>query len=336
MLETANIFVTGGAGTLGKAIARRRKELGWKGKMTVYSTDSHKHDLMRRSYPDIQYIPGDIRMHEPLYNAMVGHDVVIHAAAVKRIPEAEYYATDCFDVNVNGSQNVCFTALRAGVREVLGISTDKACHPANNYGASKLIMEKIFQEYAALDTFTSFHLVRYGNVLESTGSVIETWRNAESRGETIKITDEHMTRFWLSPRQAVDYVIDSFRLNSGLIYVPKMPALSIGKLVQYALEKEWRSLAFENIPLRPGEKMHETLVTVDELPRTVERYIPKDVLSWFVVSPSTNPKRYPWKKNELGKYDDGSIKALIPKEPYSSDVAHELTREELQKLLEDA
>lgn len=331
ILESANIFVTGGAGTLGRAIARRRKEAGWKGKLTVYSTDSEKHEKMRRLYPDVNYIPGDIRAMEPLYNAMAGHDVVIHGAAVKRIPEAEYASVDCMDINVIGSLNVCIAAMRAGVEHVLGISTDKACHPANAYGASKMLMEKIFQEYARYGFDTQYHLVRYGNVLESTGSVIEMWKGAVERGESVKITDENMTRFWLSPSQAVDYVIESLECDPGFIYVPKMPALSIGKLLKYTLgDKEYVS---ERVPLRPGEKLHETLVTEEELSRTIEIY-PSLESEYFVVSPSTKPI-YDFATPRITQGD--SRGSLIKKttEPYTSAVARELTAGELEKLLEE-
>src|SRR3990167_8823291 len=184
-LKNMNIFVTGGAGSLGKAIARKRKEENWKGKLTVYSRDTFKHERMRKMFPDVNFVQGDILSPELLYNAMVGHDIVIHAAACKVIPTSEYQSIDTFDINVNGSLNVCVQAVRAGVRHVLGISTDKACHPANAYGASKYMMEKLFQEYSRMGFDAKFHLVRYGNVLESTGSVIEVWDKALRNGEPI-------------------------------------------------------------------------------------------------------------------------------------------------------
>lgn len=322
ILENASIFVTGGAGTLGRAIARRRKEAGWKGKMTVYSTDSEKHEKMRRRFPDISYIPGDIRSQDSLYNAMAGHEVVIHAAAVKRIPEAEFASVDCTDINVIGSLNVCVAAHRAGVAHVLGISTDKACHPANAYGASKMLMEKIFQEYASLGFETQYHLVRYGNVLESTGSVIELWRRAVDNIEPVKITDENMTRFWLSPSQAVDYVISSLECDPGFIYVPKMPALSIGKLLKYTLldnyDSKKHNYSLQSVPLRPGEKMHETLVTVEELSRTMQND------EEFVIRPST-------KVNPL----NGAQPSELTHDPYTSANARELSKVELMELLEE-
>jgi UDP-N-acetylglucosamine 4,6-dehydratase len=318
LLQDANIFVTGGAGTLGRAIARRRKQEGWTGKLTVYSTDDHKHDVMRRMFPDdgIRYVQGDIRNAETLYNAMVGHDVVIHAAAVKVIPVSEEFCIDTVDVNIYGSQTVAMTALRAGISHILGISTDKGCHPANLYGATKMAMEKIFQEFSLAGHNTQFHLVRYGNVLESTGSVIEMWRKALEAGRPIRITDPDMTRFWLSPSQAVDYVIRSFQFPNGYIFVPLMPALAIGKMAAYIIGGG-PDFGVERVPLRPGEKMHETLVTVEELDRL---HYQDEVEA--VVLPSTSGYGLIQSEHSL-------------KEPYTSAVAPELTRDELLKLLDN-
>jgi UDP-N-acetylglucosamine 4,6-dehydratase len=314
MLEEMNLFVTGGAGTLGRAIAQRRKNEGWVGKLTVYSRDSHKHDIMRRSFPDVNYIQGDIRNPETLYNAMVGHDVVIHAGACKIIPVSEYYSIDTFDNNVTGSWNVCAQALRANIKHILGISTDKACHAANAYGASKYLMEKIFQEYARIDSETEFHLVRYGNVLESTGSVIEAWKIAVAEGRPINITDPRMTRFWLSPKQAVDLVIGSMGLASGIILIPKIPGLSIQKLADYVLPEDYK---VNLVPLRPGEKIHETLLATEEGCYAVEDG------NYFLLRPSTS-----WRNGtESNTYQN------LP--AYSSDIAPELTREQLESLLND-
>jgi len=312
MLESSNILVTGGAGTLGHAIARKRKQDGWTGHLTVYSTDSHKHEVMKREYPDINFVQGDIRNPDTLYMAMAGHDVVIHAAAVKIIPVSELYSIDTFDVNVNGSQCVFSTALRAQIKHVIAISTDKACHAANAYGASKYLMEKMCQEYARQDFPTQFHLVRFGNVLESNGSVIEAWKKAIERGEKIKITNPVMTRFWISPSQAVEYVIEAFDCPSGCIYIPRVPALSIGKLAEYTVgeKSKWPEL-YDIIPIRPGEKMHETLLTEEE--------------GWYALQ---SPEAFLLAPNTAGRFT-----TAVP--PYSSDMAPELTREELEKLLEE-
>jgi len=309
-IREANIFCTGGAGTLGHAIARRRQKDGWKGRFTVYSRHTHILEQMKREFPDVAIVQGDIRDTLTLYHAMVGHDCVIHAGAVKVIPVSEFQSIDTIQVNVMGSLNVCDAAVRAGVKDVLGISTDKACHAANAYGATKYLMEKIFQEFARAGTETKFHLVRYGNVLESNGSVVEAWKAAVARKEPIKITNPNMTRFWISPAQAVDYVIDAFRYDSGCIYIPKMSALPIGKLAKYTLGEENYTSAI--IPLRPGEKIHECLLTSEE--------------SWFALSEGKFFLLYPTTHKKFG----------ASKQPYTSDVAPELTREELEELLKNA
>lgn len=311
MLNSANIFVTGGAGTLGRAIARRRQAEGWTGRLTVYSTDDHKHQFMRKLYPDVQYVQGDIRNPVTLYNAMVGHDVVIHAAAVKVIPTSEWCSIDTFDVNVNGSLNVAECAIRADVSNVLAISTDKACHSANAYGSTKYMMEKIWQEFSRVEKDTIFNLVRYGNVLESTGSVVEAWKNSLANNELIKITDPEMTRFWLSPQQAVDLVIQAIGFTSGSILIPKAKSLSIGAMARYIM-RDGNHFPVEITPLRPGEKMHETLLTVEET-----KYADHHEDGGFLLFPTTSG------------FTDSNC------EPYSSDIAEQLTEGELAELLQD-
>lgn len=317
MLEDMNVFVTGGAGSLGRAIARKRKEQGWKGKFTVYSRDTFKHERMRKMFPDVNFIQGDILNPELLYNAIIGHDIVIHAAACKVIPTSEYQSIDTFEINVSGSLNVCVQSMRAGIKNVLGISTDKACHPANAYGASKYMMEKVFQEYARIPSETEFHLVRYGNVIESTGSVIEAWRKAADQGEEVKVTDPTMTRFWLSPAQAAEYAIKALDMPSGEILIPEMPALSIGKLLEYVVGKKYHNISI--IPLRPGEKKDETLLTSEEI-FYATKFGSLKGNDYFLLAPTTSKR---------AEFPDDRIKA------YSSDMAPELTREELTALLND-
>lgn len=309
ILQNADIFVTGGAGTLGQALARRRKHEGWRGKFTVYSTDNHKHEKMKKLYPDVTFVQGDIRNPETLYNSMVGHDVCLHLAAVKVIPDAEMWTLDTIDVNINGSFNVCVQARAAGIKHVLGISTDKACSPANAYGSTKHLMEKMFQEFSRSDSDTSYHLIRYGNVLESNGSVIEIWKNSVERNEPIKITNPAMTRFWLSPQQAVDYVIASLGCPPGAIYVPKMKALSIALLAEYTLGEGFE---YEIIDLRPGEKFHECLLTIDET-----RHI-QNLDDGYIVFPTTS------QMNNKDMTDS-----------YLSNTALQLSKEELLELLKD-
>lgn len=309
ILETANIFMTGGAGTLGTAIAARRKLEGWSGKLTVYSTDNHKHDHMRRKFSDVNFVQGDIRNPETLYNAMVGHDVCLHLAAVKVIPDAEWHSLDTIDVNINGSVNVCVQAMQAGIKHVLGISTDKACHPANLYGATKYAMEKVFAEFSRVPGGAEFHLARYGNVIDSNSSVLQAWRKASQAGEKIQITDPAMTRFWMSPGQAVDAVIQSITGLNGWIYIPKMKALSIGKFADYILGEKY---PYVRIPLRPGEKFHETLLTIDECRKAAGHP------NYFALPPTTEHHHPYW----------------VIEQPYTSDTAPELTKEELLEMLE--
>lgn len=303
-----NFFVTGGCGTLGQALAKRRKEEEWSGKMTIYSTDPHKHEKMRREHPDIKFIQGDIRDTENVYRSMVGHDVVIHAAAVKIIPVSEFYCWGTYEVNVDGSQSVCSAAIQAGIKDVVAISTDKACHPANAYGCSKMMMERLIQEMVRHETETNFHLVRFGNVLESNGSVIQVWKDAHAKGEPIKITDPEMTRFWLSPAQAVEVVLNSLGFISGDIIIPSMKATSISELATYVIGDDVGEMVI--VPVRPGEKKHETLLTEEE-----GWYAYKISGSYFVLNPNIG-KRFP-----------------TPIPPYTSDKVDRMTKEELLNLL---
>ena len=311
---TGKILITGGAGYLGRAIIKRATKEKWDCDITIFSTDAVKHIQVVNQYPHIHSVIGDIRDGDTLWAAMTGKDLVIHAAAVKHIDVSEYNSIDTFDINVTGSLNVLRCAAQLGIPKVIGISTDKACHPANAYGASKYMMEKMFQEFSRLGLETSFHLTRYGNVLDSTASVLTSWKKAVAEGKPIKITDPNMTRFWLSPSQAVDHIEYTLSREikwSGWIYIPKIPALSIGKLAEYIVG----NVEIERIAVRPGEKLHETLLTLEET---------------FYVSAAKdggrilNPTVSPWGRRTCCKQD-----------PITSDTAHQLTPSELSALLND-
>jgi UDP-N-acetylglucosamine 4,6-dehydratase len=311
---TGRILLTGGSGTMGRAIIKRATEENWDCQIVIFSTDAMKHAKIKAQYPKVQSIIGDIRDFTTLSNAMVGCEYVLHLAAVKHIDFSEYNSIDTFEVNVTGSMNVCMAAMQLGIPHVLGISTDKAAHPANCYGATKMLMEKLMQEYSRLDIPTQFHLVRMGNVLESNGSVIEAWKRQIDAGKPIKITDPNMTRFWLSPSQAVDYI--EFALSrqtgwSGWIYIPKLPALSIGKLAEYTVGE----VDIERIEVRPGEKLHETLLTLEET-----YYVSAAPNGGRILNPTISPY--------------GRV-TCCKQDPITSDIAHQLTREELMALLEE-
>jgi UDP-N-acetylglucosamine 4,6-dehydratase len=312
MFKDKSILITGGAGTLGQAIIRRSIRDNWNSRITIFSTDPVKHTGLKKMYPGVHSIIGDIRDSITVYNALAGKDIVIHAAAVKEIPTGEWNSIDTHAINVEGSLNVANAAIQHGIPHIVGISTDKVCHAANAYGATKYLMEKHFQEFSRIGTSTSFHLVRYGNVLESSASVLQVWKNAFANGEPIKITNPEMTRFWLSPSNAVDLIESCIRLESGNILIPKMKSLSILKLAQYIIGGSLEGM-MENIPLRPGEKMHETLLTRDETDFAIETD------EHFILAPSTSTRN----DNE---------KAVLP---YSSDTAPRLSQEELMGLLQD-
>lgn len=249
-----NIFLTGGSGTLGKAILETSEQ-----PITVFSRDPMKQMKLRAELDrEFRCVIGDVRDEMAVFRAMAGHDLVIHAAAMKHIPQAEQDPDACYEINVRGSRNVLDAALRHGIRDVVLISTDKACHPVNVYGCSKMMMERLALSYVSAGL--NVYLPRYGNVIDSTGSVVQVWRKQLADGGKISITDPQMTRFWLTPNQAVDVIMESMKYKNT-IYVPRLPALSIIKLAQYALGDD---VEVETIGLRPGEKIHEELMTKEE------------------------------------------------------------------------
>lgn len=308
-LQDKRIFITGGAGTLGRELIRRIYEKNYNSRITIFSTDTLKHSLIKRLFPEVHCVVGDIREPVTVYNAMAGHDVVIHAAAVKHIPISEENSIDTYQINVEGSINVANAAIHHGVEHVVGISTDKVCHAANAYGATKYLMEKIWQEYSRLPIGTKFHLVRYGNVLESTASVIEIWKNQISRGEPIVVTNPFMTRFWLSPAQAAELVEIAMTLESGDVLIPKMKSLSIQEIMDYTIGIP--PYGVTKIPLRPGEKIHETLLTIEETEYATETN------NFYILRPTTTQSEY------------------TNIQPFDSNNAPRMTKDELMELLEN-
>lgn len=258
-----NVLITGGSGTLGHAIVRTAQAEGWRATFTIFSRSELRQAEMRQQYPDCRYVLGDVRDYDRLVAAFAGHDLIIHAAAMKRIPEAELMPSECYATNVAGSANVARAAQAAGVARVVGISTDKACRAVTAYGASKLAMEKLFQ--AQTDSPTRFTLVRYGNVLGSNGSVIPLWREQLVAGRPLTLTSRAMTRFWMTERDAVDMVDRATTESHGAIVVPKMRALEVAEMVRYV----FGDVATIETGLRSCEKLHEDLIHPDE--RAVNR-----------------------------------------------------------------
>lgn len=255
---TGDILITGGTGTLGHAIVRTALAEKWDCRITIFSRSEYRQALMRAKYPMLRYILGDVRDYGTIAAAVTGHDVVIHAAAMKRLPEAEAQPLECTAVNIIGSQNVAAACMQAATPLCIGISTDKAARASTAYGASKLMLEAIWR--AMPPGITRFVLCRYGNVLASNGSVLPIWQGQAARGEPLTITDERCTRFWMSERDAVKTIEASIGLDHGQVYVPKMGALNIANMARML----YPGHELKETGLRSLEKLHEDLIHTDE------------------------------------------------------------------------
>ena len=272
MFDGQSILITGGTGSFGKqytqTLLRRYKPR----KIIIFSRDELKQFEMQQVYNDscMRYFIGDVRDRERLVQAMNGVDYVIHAAAMKQVPAAEYNPTECIRTNINGAENVIHAAIRNNVKKVIVLSTDKAAAPINLYGATKLASDKLF--VAANNMVGSgqprFSVVRYGNVVGSRGSVVPFFKKLVSEGASeIPITDPNMTRFWITLQQGVDLVLKGFyRMYGGEIYVPKIPSIRITDLAEAMAP----SMKHKIIGIRPGEKLHEKMITRDDSLRTLE------------------------------------------------------------------
>ena len=264
------ILVTGATGSFGRACVRALLDTEV-GKVVIFSRDELKQFQMRRGLnddPRLRFFLGDVRDLQRLRRAFEGVHVVIHAAALKQVPAAEYNPFEAVKTNIIGAQNVIEAALDTGVEKVLALSTDKAVNPVNLYGATKLCSEKLFvagNVYVSSADRTAFSCVRYGNVLGSRGSVIEQFREQAKTG-TIEITDPRMTRFWITLNQAVALVFDAIEwMQGGEIYVPALPSCRVVDLAR-AIDPQ----AEHRITgIRPGEKLYETLLGEDEARRTL-------------------------------------------------------------------
>lgn len=253
------LLITGGSGTLGNALVKHLYESC---QITIYSRSELLQAQMRQKYPACSYILGDVRDRDLLGAAIAGHDTVIHAAAMKRIPECEIQPGICHEINVIGSEYVAHACNMHGVEQCIGISTDKACQPVTVYGASKLLMERIFQSQP--ESACNFKLVRYGNVLESRGSVVLLWRQQHENGDPVTLTDRRMTRFWMPPTQAVEVILKAFDLKNRCVLVPKIKALPIYDMARFIVGEE---ATFTEVGLRSVERLHEWLVSPDESAR---------------------------------------------------------------------
>lgn len=256
------ILITGGSGSLGRALVGRATSEKWDAQLVVYSRDEVKQAQMREQFPHVRYLLGDVRDAETLRRTLRGVDIVIHAAAYKRVPEAERETLACVEANVIGSMNIVRETWLAGTPRVIGISTDKASAPINAYGQSKALMERLFQ---SMERGPAYTLVRYGNVIASTGSVIPALRAQVASGKPLTLTDPSMTRFWLTLDDAVDLILDGLTLPSGSILIPKSKASTMAVLAE-AIAPGYPTV---ETGFRAGEKRHEQLLNQHEAPYAI-------------------------------------------------------------------
>ncbi len=299
-----SILITGGTGSFGKKFVEKVLQGPHPRKLIVFSRDELKQHEMRAggfNAECMRYFIGDVRDKERLHRAMKDVDVVIHAAALKHVPACEYNPIEAIQTNIIGAQNIINAAIDTDVKNVLALSTDKAVNPANLYGASKLCAEKLFvQSNAYSGGKTLFSCVRYGNVVGSRGSVIPLFIKQRNTG-TITITDERMTRFWLTLDQGVDFVLQSLeQMRGGEIFVPKIPSATLTDLAEAVAPGCKKVIT----GIRAGEKLHECLLSEDEARHTVEL---KDM---FVIEPEDASWGYqPWtgsKPKEQWQYSSES------------------------------
>jgi UDP-N-acetylglucosamine 4,6-dehydratase len=296
------ILVTGGTGSFGRrfvetVLARARPR-----KLIIYSRDELKQhemqiELAERFDPEqlaaLRFFLGDVRDRERLTLAMRGVDVVIHAAALKQVPAAEYNPSECIHTNVLGAENVVWACLSNRVKQVVALSTDKACNPINLYGATKLASDKTFVAANNLsgDIGTRFAVVRYGNVVGSRGSVAPFFQRLLAKGATeLPITDPRMTRFWITLNEGVDFVLSSLSLmRGGEIFVPKIPSMKVVDLAS-AMAPEARQKV---VGIRPGEKLHEMMISADDARTTVDlgdRYAIEPAFAEYTRRPFEGPR----------------------------------------------
>lgn len=284
-LDGKSVLVTGGTGSFGRKFIRRVLDETGARRVIVFSRDELKQYEMNRDFDGdarLRFFIGDVRDRDRVYRALDGIDAVVHAAALKQVPAAEYNPFEAVKTNIMGAQNIIDACIDQGVQRVVALSTDKASSPVNLYGATKLVSDKLFVQgnsYAG-GKRTRFAVVRYGNVVGSRGSVIPFFKSMAGSG-VLPITDERMTRFWITLDQGVEFVLSSLeRMVGGELFVPKIPSMRITELAK-AMAPEAR---IEIVGIRPGEKLHEEMISVDDARRTIDagdRYIIQPEFGWW-------------------------------------------------------
>ncbi|MDC0225474.1 UDP-N-acetylglucosamine 4,6-dehydratase (inverting) [Gammaproteobacteria bacterium] len=282
MFDNSTILITGGTGSFGQKCVKNLLERYSPQKIIIYSRDELKQFDMQQIYSDecMRYFIGDVRDKERINQVMDGVDYVIHAAALKQVPAAEYNPMECIKTNIHGAENVIKASINNGVKKVIALSTDKAANPINLYGSTKLASDKLFTaaNNMASGKKTRFSVVRYGNVVGSRGSVVPFFKKIiDDGGKTLPITHVDMTRFWITLQQGVDFVLENFqRMHGGEIFVPKIPSMRVTDLAKAI----GPNLDIEIIGIRPGEKLHEIMCPKDDSHLTIEYD------NHFIIKPS--------------------------------------------------
>ena len=323
-LDNANILITGGTGSFGRKIAKHILRSFKPRRVIIFSRDEVKQQKMRAELTDnpggsMRYFIGDVRDRDRLYRAFRGVDIVIHAAALKQVPTAEYNPLEVIKTNILGASNLIDAAIDCGVKKVIALSSDKAVSPANLYGATKLCADKLFVSAGVYTgpKDTRFSVVRYGNVIGSRGSIVPMLLDERCNGK-VPITDVRMTRFWISLRQAVEFVLLCIeQMQGGEIFVPKIPSMRIVDLAKAIAPR----CEHDIVGIRPGEKLHEVLLTEEDARQAIE------FDNYFVIKPPPFLSRWTADHLENGKpIKDGFN--------YSSDTnTHWLSEQELMAMI---
>ncbi|MBE20303.1 MAG: UDP-N-acetylglucosamine 4,6-dehydratase (inverting) [Gammaproteobacteria bacterium] len=298
MFNDKAIMITGGTGSFGKNFIKRISQTYKPKKLIIYSRDELKQFEIQKDFDQeyMRYFIGDVRDSERLNEAMNQVDLVIHAAALKQVPAAEYNPMECIKTNIHGAENVIQAAIKNSVQKVIALSTDKAANPINLYGATKLASDKLFVSANNIvgDKPTRFSVVRYGNVVGSRGSVVPFFKELSKEGDFVPITHKDMTRFWITLDMGVDFVLKNFeRMFGGEIFVPKLPSVRITDVAKaYAPD-----LKIKEVGIRPGEKLHEVMCPSDDSHLTLEfedHYVIKPTINFF-------DKEFDYQVNKLGE-----------------------------------
>lgn len=331
IFENKVVLITGGTGFLGRALTKEILKNNPKS-IRLLSRDEVKHHKIQEYFnydTRLRNFIGDVRDLDRVRKAVYGADIVIHAAALKRLDILEYNVGECIKTNIIGTMNVVDACWEENVDRAVFVSTDKACSPVNTYGAAKFVSERIFSEsnYNKGKCRTVFTCVRYGNVLESTGSVIPFFESKLQNDEKIPLTDERMTRFIISPVQAVNLIFNALRnAIGGEVFVPQLPAFRILDLIEILKEKHGKDPGVDIIGIRPGEKIHELMINESEMERTYEfenMYVISSIISKYVGTPKAiyELKGKLQKNGKMKEYC--SLNAVINKDELKQ-VFHEL------------